>query len=87
MYSTKKIEIINDAKLDRYTANDTKKSKKPTYIGLRVNLYTPEVTKDDVSSGLVGFTVVFDCLKEKTPAKEMATPINKITVVKMIFRL
>ena len=55
-------------------------NKKPKYIGFRVNLYTPDVTKELVESGDIGLTVVPANLNEVTPKTKTKSPAPNIKI-------
>src|SRR6478672_3277768 len=59
---------------DKKTAQASKTSKRPRYIGLRVSLKTPDVTNEDAFSGLMGLTVVLARRNDATPMMLVATP-------------
>lgn len=52
-----------------------KSDKRPTYIGLRVIEYIPEVTKDVDEPGFIGSNVVLAFEKLNKPATPNAAPI------------
>ena len=56
--------------------------KRPTYIGLRVIEYIPEVTKDVDEPGFIGSNVVLAFEKLNKPAMPNAAPIaEKMTTI------
>jgi len=59
-----------------------KNDKRPTYIGLRVIEYIPEVTKDVDESGFIGSNVVLAFEKLNKPVMPNAAPIAaKMTTI------
>jgi len=61
---------------DRNTAHAKSASKRPRYIGFRVNRKIPVLTNADAELGLVGLTVVRACRKAAKPDTAMLTPTN-----------
>ena len=68
---------------DRNTAHAPRIHARPTYMGLRVVRNTPELTREDARSGVVGFTVVRARRNAVTPATLKPVPINTITAAAM----
>src|SRR6185437_8411067 len=66
---------------DKKTPQATSTKASPTYIGFRVNRYTPEVTRVAAVSGFRGCTVVFARRKAARPAMATATPPSAIAIV------
>src|SRR6266704_543012 len=85
MYSTNTARKSRANKLDKYTPQARRYSRRLRYMGLRVKRYAPLVTKADVALGLVGFMVVFARQTATMPltpspsptqARATATPIR-----------
>src|SRR5947207_447656 len=69
---------MNASAFDKKTAQASKTSKRPRYIGLRVSLKMPEVTSDDAFSGLIGLRVVPARRNDATPTMLVAMPARAI---------
>jgi len=69
---------------DRNTVQARSTKANPTYIGLRVNRKTPEVTILEAVSGFSGFTVVFACRNAMTPERARPIPVKAIAITVVI---
>jgi hypothetical protein len=61
--------------LDKNNPHPSRINRKPAYIGLRVCLYIPKVTREEDVPGIVGLIVVLACLKDDTPEIQKTAPI------------
>ena len=59
---------------DRKIAQPVNTMRRPRYIGFRVIVYIPQVTKEEDDCGFVGFTVVLARRKVTTPEMAVTNP-------------